>query len=983
MHQAGAMEVGETPAVVLKNPPPNPKTIIYQKYGQNAKYTMKEVLESVQNGCPGLPLQKGPCLYVCTLELPELSITSEPFKRKKDAMQAVSKLAIEKLGIQTAKSNLTVPEACDELISRVSYLFSDEFLSSLHPLTGSSLHPLTGSSLRPLNGPTLHPLTGHFRESLERGGHLHGLLPVPVLSACDSKLHSLCKFINPKAESNILLSIALIMRAARSCSSVAISEEKLLIWRQTPYSQEARQALLDQNVFSVEDIVVEALYVPCSVGNPIEPIYLNVSSNQYYLDVIAQKLGLPDSSHVLVSRTFGKASSEMRFYFSAPNISLELDSTSNLSNAKETGYPDATLNARACYLSGQDIHGDAILASIGYTRRSTGFLHESISVGTYYRMLVGRLPDGGYKLSREAILAADLPLAFTNRSNWRGSSPRDLLCAFCRQNWLSEPEFSTVSIDDSAQSSKIPETCKKLKVSEPSKEVHENGVIRDANDVESAIKGGTFMCEVKMLSRNQELILEYKLQGSFRRQNDAIQNAALRVLSWLNEYFKQPNVSIEKWSSSRDGGGIHVYPQKLNKELALCLSVHNVQQNSVLQRCTSLGSKCTDELSEQNGLSSVIITGPDSANYPANGSLACICYSIYLKQKGEPMKQVLESCDEFEFEIGTGAVTPLLEACVTQMSVNQFAFFISELPPQHSILAAAGSFAKSLSLLSLQDCCLEYSVNLVRVTEPLEDRMEQALFNPPLSKQRVEYALKHINESGATTLVDFGCGSGSLLESLMNYPTSLKTIAGVDISRKGLTRAAKVIHSKLTASSELISNTSIKSVVLYDGSITVFDHRLHGFDIGTCLEVIEHMEEDQACMFGDVVLGSFCPKILIVSTPNYEYNPILQKCTQSSQDDKGDDKTETLTCKFRNYDHKFEWTRDQFNHWASDLASKYDYSVDFSGVGGSGDLDPGFASQIAIFRNNRFHPAVQFVSTAQCYEVIWEWDSTCMTTFTL
>ncbi|KAF9601378.1 hypothetical protein IFM89_019231 [Coptis chinensis] len=477
MHQAGAMEVGETPAVVLKNPPPNPKTIIYQKYGQNAKYTMKEVLESVQNGCPGLPLQKGPCLYRCTLELPELSITSEPFKRKKDAMQAVSKLAIEKLGIQTAKSNLTVPEACDELISRVSYLFSDE----------------------------------------------------------------------------------------------------------TPYSQEARQALLDQNVFSVEDIVVEALYVPCSVGNPIEPIYLNVSSNQYYLDVIAQKLGLPDSSHVLVSRTFGKASSEMRFYFSAPNISLELDSTSNLSNAKETGYPDATLNARACYLSGQDIHGDAILASIGYTRRSTGFLHESISVGTYYRMLVGRLPDGGYKLSREAILAADLPLAFTNRSNWRGSSPRDLLCAFCRQNWLSEPEFSTVSIDDSAQSSKIPETCKKLKVSEPSKEVHENGVIRDANDVESAIKGGTFMCEVKMLSRNQELILEYKLQGSFRRQNDAIQNAALRVLSWLNEYFKQPNVSIEKWSSSRDGGGIHVYPQKLKQGI----SVVSICSQCSAEQCTS------------------------------------------------------------------------------------------------------------------------------------------------------------------------------------------------------------------------------------------------------------------------------------------------------------------------------------------------------------------------------------------------------------
>jgi predicted TPR repeat methyltransferase len=40
--------------------------------------------------------------------------------------------------------------------------------------------------------------------------------------------------------------------------------------------------------------------------------------------------------------------------------------------------------------------------------------------------------------------------------------------------------------------------------------------------------------------------------------------------------------------------------------------------------------------------------------------------------------------------------------------------------------------------------------------------------------------------------VDFGCGSGSLLDSLLNYPTSLEKIAGVDLSQKSLTRAAKV-----------------------------------------------------------------------------------------------------------------------------------------------------------------------------------------------
>jgi small RNA 2'-O-methyltransferase len=50
-------------------------------------------------------------------------------------------------------------------------------------------------------------------------------------------------------------------------------------------------------------------------------------------------------------------------------------------------------------------------------------------------------------------------------------------------------------------------------------------------------------------------------------------------------------------------------------------------------------------------------------------------------------------------------------------------------------------------------CFLEFSVKVLQVTEPLEDRMEKALFSPPLSKQRVEFAVRHINDLHATTLV--------------------------------------------------------------------------------------------------------------------------------------------------------------------------------------------------------------------------------------
>lgn len=138
------------------------------------------------------------------------------------------------------------------------------------------------------------------------------------------------------------------------------------------------------------------------------------------------------------------------------------------------------------------------------------------------------------------------------------------------------------------------------------------------------------------------------------------------------------------------------------------------------------------------------------------------------------------------------------------------------------------------------------------------------------------------------------------------------------------------------------------------------------------------MEEDQACLFGDVVLSYFRPKILIVSTPNYEYNVILQRSSLISQEEEPDEKTQSQSCKFRNHDHKFEWTREQFNNWASEVAKKHNYSVEFSGVGGSADKEPGFASQIALFKREiplQEDDLPKNETLAEHCKVIWEWKS--------
>ncbi|XP_022896891.1 small RNA 2'-O-methyltransferase-like isoform X1 [Olea europaea var. sylvestris] len=932
----GLMESGMVPTVPAKKSLLTPKAIIHQKFGDKACYKVEEVQEETKTGCLGLAIpQKGPCLYRCTLQLPELVVISDTFKKKKDAEQSAAEKALEKLCIHQKEYNPTVQEAWDDLGGRLFDLFATEFLSSHHPLSG------------------------HFRAALQREGRLCGSVPISVIATYDAKISTICKYINSEAESNFLIVLSLVLRAASKLDNLVTSvDEQLSLQRRNPLLPEIIHALVDRESRLSESLSIEVIRIPSSVEKTVEPLVLTISSNGYYVDVIAQELGVNEASKVFISGTIGKASSDMRLYYNAPECLL-MDQLSE-PHVNLASHDKGSLNARASYLSGQEVFGDAILAAVGYSWKSSDLFHEDVSLRTYYRLLVHMMPSGVYKLSREAILAAELPMAFTTRSNWKGSFPREILCTFCRVHRLSEPLFES-SIDLSG-------SCKKSKVQSVKKDT--NGAPVTSSCGKSTGTIGDFKCEIKIFSKRQELILQYKPKESYKKQTDAMQSSALKVLLWLNTFFENPDMTTETLSSSAEKLGIQFSPDIFSKKFMFCQSVHKFGSTRH-QSSKPINYSCINQPNNIVSDKACSICGDNSEITPSNGSLACVSYSISLVTEGEFLKEHIESSEAFEFEIGSEAAISRLEAVVTQMSVGQSSFFNMELPPQEFILAAAGDSAATQSLLSSRRCILEYAVTLLQVTEPLEERMEQALFSPSLSKQRVEFAVQHIRESRAASLVDFGCGSGSLLDSLLDYSTSLEKIAGVDISGKGLARAAKTLHPKLNrnSSAEVPSNET-RSVLLYKGSVTNFDSRLYGFDIGTCLEVIEHMEEEDASLFGEVVLKSFCPRILIVSTPNYEYNSILQKSTSSGQEDDPDEKNKP---KFRNHDHKFEWTRAQFNHWASDLAERHNYDVEFSGVGGKADVEPGFASQIAIFR--RRDSSLKNVELEHHYESIWEWSS--------
>ncbi|KAL9249208.1 Small RNA 2'-O-methyltransferase-like protein [Drosera capensis] len=980
------METAESVVPPLKKQIPTPKAIIHQKFGSKASFTIEEVQENFQNECPGLAIPpKGPCLFRCRLELPGLAVVSATCNRKRDAEQSASEKALNELGISPEAISSPLLDAADELVSRLSYLLSSKTL------------------------PSVHPLCSHLKASLRREGDLAGFIPVSVMINCDPKINNLCKSIDPMAESNPFLAVPHIAKTASKLPDmVAVSEDRLCLRRTNSDASELTPSSVDQQLPLSDGKSVLAVHIPYSLDKDVQSLSLDVYSKGYYLDIIATELGLADANKILISRPIGKASSEMRLYFSALET-CNLVSVPDSSFPKEALQRNGSFNARASYLAGQVVYGNAILASVGYRRKSTDIFYEDVSLRSYFRMHIDKSPSGMYKLSREVVLVAELPSVFTSKAQWRGCLPRELLSTFCRQHRLSEPVLNVI-FDPVVPAQESACSCENSDTGDLTVDSRNPTVSSvTVNGNESTVVEGTYRCEVRLMSKSQELVLEYCLKDSYKKQFDAIQNAALRVLSWLSVYFKQQDTPLEDISSSGVEHRIQCNHSNISSKFALCWLMHSIQQRSGSQ---DSNSSCCHQLNRPNSKLShqtdqLHIEGSESGTYPSNGSLVCIRYVVSLVNDPGSRKEAIENADEFEFENGTGAVIPCVEDAVMQITAAQSASFYTELPPYELILAAAADSSELLSVLST-GCCLEYSITLLRVTSPLEDRMEQAFFSPPLSKQRVEYALHHIRDSNAMSLIDFGCGSGSLLESLIGYPTSLEKIVGVDLSQKGLTCAAKVffltesplfmcpssllfeivvdygtflplqmLHSKLSN-----STSGVKKALLYEGSITVFDSYLCGFDMGTCLEVIEHMEEEDANLFGDIALSSFCPKILIVSTPNYEYNAILQKSSLSggNEDDPEEEGvTQSQSCRFRNHDHKFEWTRAQFRRWATGLAMKHKYIVEFGGVGGLGHKEPGFASQIAVFRKCSLQEPETSVEkvdvTPHHCKLVWEWNA--------
>jgi len=147
-----------------------------------------------------------------------------------------------------------------------------------------------------------HPLVGHLSVTLRRTGDLIGRLPLSAIAACDVKVNTLCKVINPKAEFDPLLVLSLMYNAAKQSPGVSVSDSNFWIQSQKPYSPEAVDLALKRWSFTSDPVEVEAILVPHVLENELKIITINLRDNKHYMGYVAEKLTVSDSSQVLVSR---------------------------------------------------------------------------------------------------------------------------------------------------------------------------------------------------------------------------------------------------------------------------------------------------------------------------------------------------------------------------------------------------------------------------------------------------------------------------------------------------------------------------------------------------------------------------------------------------------------------------------------------------------------------------------------------------------
>ncbi len=150
-------------------------------------------------------------------------------------------------------------------------------------------------------------------------------------------------------------------------------------------------------------------------------------------------------------------------------------------------------------------------------------------------------------------------------------------------------------------------------------------------------------------------------------------------------------------------------------------------------------------------------------------------------------------------------------------------------------------------------------------------------------------------------------------------------IVGLDVS----TRSLEIARERRDRLPERLR----ERIKLLHGSLTYRDRRLSGYDAAAVVEVIEHLDLPRLSAFERVLFEFARPRSIVLTTPNAEYNVKFEGLPAG---------------KFRHKDHRFEWTRAEFQAWANGVAVRFGYGVRFLPVGPE-DAAVGPPTQMGVF----------------------------------
>ena len=195
-----------------------------------------------------------------------------------------------------------------------------------------------------------------------------------------------------------------------------------------------------------------------------------------------------------------------------------------------------------------------------------------------------------------------------------------------------------------------------------------------------------------------------------------------------------------------------------------------------------------------------------------------------------------------------------------------------------------------------------------------------------LHSQRLDRVAELIAQWNPQSVLDLGCGEGKLLLRLLDR-TAILRVVGMDADSRTLETAKRRLARRLPES-------KIKDrLQLLHSSLIYRDERLAGFDTAALVEVIEHLDPDRFRAMERSVFEFAAPRRVVVTTPNREYNALFENLHPNG---------------LRHRDHRFEWTREEFESWCNRVAARYSYEFQTEPLGEE-DEKYGPPSQLAIF----------------------------------